>query len=1199
MKITRRFTRKGKNPYEGMRFVSRVSEIRNPDGKIIFHQDNVIVPETWSQIATDILAQKYFRKAGVKQEDGSTGGEQDSRQVFHRLAHTWRIWGEKANYFDTEEDAQAFYDETVYMLARQMSAPNSPQWFNTGLHAVYGITGPAQGHYFVNPETGEVERSGSAYERPQPHACFILSIDDDLVNEGGIIDLVAREARLFKYGSGTGSNFSHIRGLNEPLSGGGVSSGLLSFLKIGDRSAAGIKSGGTTRRAAKMVTLDADHPDIEQYVNWKVNEEYKVASMTTGSRILNRQAKEIIGAIKSFNGAESDRTNPDRNEALRTAIEDAVANEMPGPFLYQLLQLAKQGEASPELTEFNTEWDDEAYLTVSGQSSNNSVRLTREFMQAVLDDGEWELTARTDGSFWKKLKARKLWDMIARSAWSCADPGIQYHSTINEWHTCPADGEIRASNPCSEYMFLDDTACNLASLNLLAFYDREKGAFRTADYIHAIDIWTLILEISVVMAQFPSRAVARRSYDYRTLGLGYANLGTLLMVMGIPYDSEQGRSIAAALSAVLTGEGYAMSARIAAHTGPFSRYAANSEHMLRVIRNHRRASYNVDASEYEGLSVQPVGIDEKFCPPDLLAAARESWDRALELGTKHGYRNAQVTAIAPTGTIGLVMDCDTTGIEPDFALVKYKKLAGGGYFKIINQSIPPALKKLGYSKAESEAIVAYCVGHGTLAGSPVISLDDLRERGFGDTELERVESALKNAFSLDGAFGPWLFTPEFLDTKLHVPEVTWSLPGFNLLRHLGFSADEVAIAEQWACGTMSMEGAPGLKPEHLAVFDTANPSGRKSTRSIRWEAHIGMMAAAQPFVSGAISKTINMANSATVEDVKGAYMMAWRQMLKAIAIYRDGSKLSQPLSSLAVDSDRLAAEILAAQKRIKERTTESKERGKAAVAQTAAPEIAPTKQEPAVVRMREPLPNRRNGYTQKAKIGNHSIFLRTGEYVDGRLGEIFLDMHKEGAAFRSLLNSFAIAVSLGMQYGVPLEEYVDAFVFTRFEPNGVVRGHENIKMVTSVLDFIFRDLALSYLGRTDLVQVSPDDLIATETTRNGHSSGGTEPGTRPTRVKDESRVSVSESDSASGEGRLTLPKVAKNGAESGTNGLAINMSSNGSTKAAAESKRLAQMQLARLKGYEGDPCPTCGHFTLVRNGTCLKCDTCGSTTGCS
>ncbi|HUX12936.1 MAG TPA: adenosylcobalamin-dependent ribonucleoside-diphosphate reductase [Spirochaetia bacterium] len=1206
MKIRRRFTRKGKNPYEGIQFVTRMSEIRNPDGKLIFHLDDVVVPEHWSQIATDILAQKYFRKAGVPEQ----GSEHDARQVFHRLAHTWRLWGERAKYFDSEEDAQAFYDETVFMLARQMAAPNSPQWFNTGLHAVYGITGPAQGHYFVNPETGEVEKSVNAYERPQPHACFILSIEDDLVNEGGIIDLVAREARLFKYGSGTGSNFSHIRGLNEPLSGGGVSSGLLSFLKIGDRSASGIKSGGTTRRAAKMVTLDVDHPDIEQYVNWKVNEEYKVAAMTAGSRVLNRQAKRILSAIDQWSGAEQDRTSPEANTALREAIEEAIYNEMPAPFLYQLLQLARQGEAAQELTQFTTEWDDEAYVTVSGQSSNNSVRLNKEFMKAVLDDGEWELTARTDGSFWKKIKARKLWDMIARSAWSCADPGIQYHSTINEWHTCPADGDIRASNPCSEYMFLDDTACNLASLNLLAFYDRQDASFRMDDYLHAIDMWTLILEISVVMAQFPSKAVARRSYDYRTLGLGYANLGTLLMVMGIAYDSDEGRAIAGALSAVLTGEAYAMSARIAEQVGAFARFEANRDHMLRVIRNHRRAAYNAPETEYEGLSVTPVGIDPAHCPEELLRAAREAWDSAMKLGEKNGFRNAQVTAIAPTGTIGLVMDCDTTGIEPDFALVKFKKLAGGGYFKIINQSIPPALTKLGYSKQQIDEIIAYCVGHGTLKDSPAISLEALSAKGFGDTELAKVESSLKNAFSIDGAFGPWLFDPAFLEKKLGIPEVTWSLPGFNLLRHLGFSADDVSVAEEWACGTMTVEGAPHLLAEHLPVFDTANPSGRKSTRSIQWRAHVGMMAAAQPFVSGAISKTINMPNTATVEDVKGAHMLAWSKMLKAIAIYRDGSKLSQPLSSLAGGSDPYAAEILRAQERVRTRAESGdRQASESGEASHAKKKEVPARQAVLQNHVRESLPNRRKGYTQKAKIGNHSIFLRTGEYADGHLGEIFLDMHKEGAAFRSLLNSFAIAVSLGLQYGVPLEEYVDAFVFTRFEPNGVVRGHDNIKMVTSVLDFIFRDLALSYLGRTDLVQVSPDDLIATETRRDGNGDkAGSDQAAEAVVAEKSTTESVGHGPSAS----TTESTAGKNG----QNGhAAVNGSrprSNRTTGGSAasgpvvvgvapseESKRAAQMQLARLKGYEGDPCPTCGHFTLVRNGTCLKCDTCGSTTGCS
>ncbi len=1217
MKFKRRFTRGKPDPYQGIDWETRVSEIRNPDGEAIFRNNTVTVPSDWSQIATDILAQKYFRKAGVPQEDGSTGGETDAAQVFHRLAHTWRIWGEKAGYFDTDQDAQNFYDEAVYTLAHQMAAPNSPQWFNTGLHAAYGIEGPPQGHYYVNPETGALEKSKNAYERPQPHACFIMNVEDDLVNDGGIIDLVSREARLFKYGSGTGTNFSKIRAKNEPLSGGGVSSGLLSFLRIADRSASGIKSGGTTRRAAKMVTLDVDHPDIEQYVTWKVDEEYKVASMAAGSALLGRHAKAIVEAVESFDGPEADRTNPEMNTALERVITEAVAEEVPSPFLYQLLQLARQGEPAEELTRFTTDWEGEAYNSVSGQSSNNSVRLTAEFMKAVLDDGEWELTSRTDGSFWKKIKARKLWDLIARSAWQCADPGIQYHSTINEWHTCPADGEIRASNPCSEYMFLDDTACNLASLNLMKFYDTEKGFFRMEDYLHAVRLWTVILEISVVMAQFPSKEIAQKSYDYRTLGLGYANIGALLMVMGKPYDSDEGRAITGALTAILTGESYATSALLAKEAGTFPRFAPNKEHMLRVIRNHRRAAYNAPKDEYEGLSITPQAIDPEVCPEDLATEARAAWDRALELGQKYGFRNAQVSVIAPTGTIGLVMDCDTTGIEPDFALVKYKKLAGGGYFKIINQSIPPALEKLSYGKQQIEDIIHYCVGHGSLEGAPGVTVEALREKGFGDTELSALESAMKSAFSLESACGSWLFAEDFLKEKLGLPKATWSLPGFSLLRHLGFSDEEIQAADLYVCGTMCVEGAPHLKEEHLAVFDTANPNGRLGKRSIRWKGHIDMMAAAQPFISGAISKTINMPNNAGVEDVKGAHFLAWQKMLKAIALYRDGSKLSQPLSSLSVHSDPIAAAILAAEQAPKKQPVAADRKG--AAAQSAAPAASggngstPADAAAAILMQgqRRRLPARRGGYTQKAKIAGHSLFLRTGEYSDGSVGEIFLDMHKEGAAFRSLMNSFAIAVSLGLQYGVPLEEYVDAFTFTRFEPNGPVRGHDNIKMATSVLDFIFRDLALTYLGRTDLVQVQPEDLRPTETSARqvsaravakpgrgrGNTSGsasveaGHMSATRPIGFTVDKPVAAADD--------VGVADQSPAGTVSTAPGVTVSVAAPGTAFTASAQPEIDDVQLARIKGYEGDACPTCGHLTLVRNGTCLKCLTCGSTTGCS
>ncbi|MDR1318921.1 MAG: adenosylcobalamin-dependent ribonucleoside-diphosphate reductase [Treponema sp.] len=1162
MKFERFFTRGQTGPYKDIVWEKRKSEIRNPDGKTIFSEETVIVPSFWSQIATDIIAQKYFRKAGVPEDkidewkkwagpcgEGerlpADGAEHDARQVFHRLAYTWMDWGRLNGYFDGEDDAKVFYDETCFMLAHQMAAPNSPQWFNTGLYAVYGIDGPAQGHYYFDPGEGKLKKSGSAYKRPQPHACVILSVDDDLVNEGGIMDLVTREARLFKYGSGTGSNFSRIRALNERLSGGGVSSGLLSFLKIGDRSASAIKSGGTTRRAAKMVTLDADHPDVEKYINWKQEEEHKVASMVTGSLVVKKHFDAIKKALAAFRGPDADRFSAEKNHELTGALRNALGDKIPPAYLYQILRRLEQGEGDMDLAVFSAAWDDEAYNTVSGQSSNNSLRLSDDFMRAVLEDGGWALTGRVTGKTERTVKARKIWDEAARSAWACADPGLQFHTTINDWHTCPAGGEIRASNPCSEYMFLDDTACNLASINLALFYDKKTKIFDIEGYLHAIRIWTTILEISVVMAQFPSPKIAALSWEYRTLGLGYANLGSLLMIMGLAYDSAEARAVAGALSALLSGEAYAQSARMAAALGSFARYGENSGAMLRVIRNHRRACYHAPAEEYEGLHTIPEGIDPVKCPGYLLDAAKQAWDRALKLGEKHGYRNAQVSAIAPTGTIGLLMDCDTTGVEPDFALVKFKKLAGGGYFKIINQSALPALEALGYGSEDIDRIVAYATGRKTFEGAPVINPGSLAARGFSSKALAVVEEAVKNSISLEGIFNPWVLGADFIEKKLKIEKSVFSASAFSLLKHLGFSAADIEAAELYTCGTMGLEGAPGLKKEHYAVFDTATPSGKKGSRSIPWTAHVEMMAAVQPFITGAISKTINMPNGANYEDVKGTYMLAWRRALKAVALYRDGSKLSQPLSSFAPGTDPLADTILGV-----ERTM------------TAQKKSPP----PARRGLRKSLPSRRSGYTQKAKIGGHSIFIRTGEYEDGNLGEIFLDMHKEGAAFRSLLNSFAIAVSLGLQYGVPLDEYVDAFTFSRFEPNGAVQGHDYVKMATSVIDYIFRDLAISYLKRLDLAQVKPEDLLTTGTRNDGFSSA-------PHQALNAKDAPVSPA-----EGRTAGPDGAD------------------SLKTAQLGREIAQ---AKIKGYEGDPCPACGSFTLIRSGTCMKCDTCGGTTGCS
>jgi ribonucleoside-diphosphate reductase alpha chain len=1529
MKVARRFTKEGQSPYAGIQFEPRVSEIKNPDGSTVFRQDGISVPAGWSAVATDILAQKYFRKSGVPQyaPDGKPlldregrpvlGGERDARQVFHRLAGCWMHWGEKYGYFDTPSDARAFYDELCCMLASQVAAPNSPQWFNTGLHYAYGLSGPAQGHYYVDPDTGILTRASSAYERPQPHACqpyhalistpegplpigqivakrlvgfevydgrdegtgttrvvavkengekavfrielkngvaveatgdhlvwaivngvgawrrvdevepgaalclstrtevrrasqeaevdeailvgwlqadgfvgqdglgtdhslavefttidkdeldfivervhrvfegvhyhvrsmetrtpgldihrirlygerlrpfvekygllrssadhavppmilragreaqaaylralfqaqgtvrlrsywarladitfsttsaglahgvqalllnlgiysrvgrgaetresrrtpyvvsiahaeprvrfrdligfvsddkrerletacsdqfagkrlgalreetvvrvecvgvqpvydiqtesgqylsnnvivhncFIQSVADDLVNDGGIMDLWTREARIFKYGSGSGTNFSNLRGENEPLSGGGKSSGLMSFLRIGDRAAGAIKSGGTTRRAAKMVILDLDHPDILNFIRWKVVEEQKVAALVTGSRLTKRRLQAVLGAARTPTGLETD---PRKNPALRSAVREARAAMVPEGYVQRVLQLAGQGVRELDFPEYDTDWDSDAYYTVSGQNSNNSVRVPNAFFDVLARRGQWELKRRTDGRSAGFVPAEQLWDEIAHAAWACADPGVQYDTTINEWHTCPEDGRINASNPCSEYMFLDDTACNLASINLVEFL-REDGSFDVDGFRHACRLWTAVLEISVLMAAYPSPAIAQRSWDYRTLGLGYANMGTVLMRKGIAYDSPEATAICGALTAVMCGEAYATSAEMARDLGPFPGFERNQAAMLRVMRNHRRAAYRAPATEYEALSIAPHGIDPAHCPAPLLQAARETWDRAVALGEQFGYRNAQVTVLAPTGTIGLVMDCDTTGIEPDFALVKFKKLAGGGYFKIINQSLPVALETIGYAPGQIDDIVAYCVGRKTLRGAPAINHDTLRAKGFDDEGLQRIETAIETAFDISFAFNAWTLGEGYIAAHLGLNEAQLAEWNGNLLRALGFTAAEIEAANDYCCGTMTVEGAPHLRPEHLAIFDCANRCGKRGVRFIATEAHIRMMAAAQPFISGAISKTINMPQDATIEDVKWAYDLAWRGMLKAVALYRDGSKLSQPLNSTTDEDDEraVAADVEAVAEKMTERVVTQYLRG------------------------RHRLPDRRKGYTQKAVVGGHKVYLRTGEYEDGQVGEIFLDMHKEGAAFRSLMNCFAIAISLGLQHGVPLEEFVDAFVFTRFEPNGMVKGNDRIKMSTSVIDYVFRELAISYLGRTDLSHVPDEDLRA--------DAIGSKPGEGP----------VVAAPPAAPATPIAAPQV--------TTVRAIVPMSGGSggvtpMPVAPALKSLTAAEMARLKGYEGDPCGECGQFTMVRNGTCLKCITCGTTTGCS
>jgi ribonucleoside-diphosphate reductase alpha chain len=1113
LKFSRRFTKEGVSPFDLFEYDYRTSVIRNPSGEVVFEMNNVEVPKHWSQIATDILAQKYFRKAGVPQPDGSLGRETSSKQVAHRMANCWRVWGERYGYFASEKDAQVFYEELVYSILNQVCVPNSPQWFNSGLYESYGIKGKPQGHYYVDAKDGELKKSTSAYERPQPHACFILSVSDDLVNDGGIMDLWVREARIFKYGSGVGTNFSTIRGEGEKLSGGGTSSGLMSFLKIGDRAAGAIKSGGTTRRAAKMVCLDLDHPEIMDFINWKVEEEKKVGA------------------------------------------------------------LINAGYAS--------DYEGEAYRTVSGQNSNNSVRIPNEFFEKLEKGEDWELKARTDGRVMKKIPSQEVWNQIAYAAWRCADPGTQYDTTINEWHTSPKGGRINASNPCSEYMFLDNTACNLASVNLRRLFDEATQTFDVQGFEYVCRLWTTVLEISVLMAQFPSKDVAQLSYDYRTLGLGYANLGSMLMVMGIPYDSEEARGIAGALTAIMTGIAYKTSAEMASFLGAFPRYKENEEDMLRVMRNHRAAAYDAEEA-YVGLSIKPQGIKAQYCPDYLLSSACKSWDDAVEMGEKFGYRNAQTTVIAPTGTIGLVMDCDTTGVEPDFALVKFKKLSGGGYFKIINQSVPTALAKLGYSEKEIDAIVKYAVGAASLNGAPHINPQSLSEKGFIAEEIKKLDAAMASAFEIAFVFNKYTLGEECLQRLGFTPE-QYNDFEWNLLEALGFDEDQIAEANDYICGTMTVEGAPFLKLEHYPVFDCANKCGKKGERYIHHSGHIRMMAAAQPFLSGAISKTINLPNEAKVEEIAEAYYESWKLGLKACALYRDGSKLSQPLSTKSdkkkKDTTDAAAEETAAavndgpvivdmaKLTVEELLEELSKRVQAS------PDTKLKRQLARIVERRT-LPAKRRGFTQKAKINGQAIFLRTGEYNDGTLGEIFVDLAKEGSTLRSLMNSFAIAISVGLQYGVPLEEFVEKFVFTKFEPSGMV-DHPNIKTTTSIVDFVFRCLAYEYLGRTDLVHVlDKPDVDNTGTDDWDDIPTGLEYEKKTPELSD---VRVVAATSSAQPQKVQRPAQQTAKVESGLDALNY---------------------AAKSMQSDAPACNTCGHIT-IRSGTCYKCLNCGNSMGCS
>jgi len=1158
MKIKRRFTTKGQDVFATVEWEKRSSRITNADGSIVFEMKEAWIPKSWSQLATDIMVSKYFRKAGVPlmDDDGQpvlddngnsvTGSERSARQVIRRLAGCWRAWGEKHGYFDTPDDAEAFCDELVWMMLNQVAAPNSPQWFNTGLNWAYGISGPPQGHWVADALSGRTRPAEDAYSHPQPHACFIQSVGDDLVGANGIMDLWTREARLFKYGSGTGTNFSGIRGEDEPLSGGGRSSGLMSFLKIGDRAAGAIKSGGTTRRAAKMVCLDADHPDIEAFVNWKVREELKVAAMVEGLKALD-------------------------------PTKISLARDMGMQLDY--------------------DFNGEAYQTVSGQNSNNSVRLSHEFMRAVETGDNWNLIRRTDGEVARTLPADDLWGQICRAAWHCADPGLQFDGTINEWHTCPDDGRINASNPCSEYMFLDDTACNLASINLMKFYDAEQRVFDVDGYAHAIDIWTIVLEISVLMAAFPSKAIADKSWTYRTLGLGFANLGAMLMQAGIPYDSLEGRHISGCMSSILTGRAYAMSAQLAGEHGPFDAFDRNRDSMLRVMRNHRRAAMGVarESAEWEGLDVRPVPIDHAMAASpsmhitnadSVLSAAVECWDRAVSLGERHGYRNAQVTVIAPTGTIGLLMDCDTTGVEPDFALTKLKKLAGGGYFKIANQSLHPALLALGYHEDDATAIIRWVMG--TLdIDVPMPSEDGedgrgdtfrdlLVERGYTAEELSAVMDQLPSVFALGMAFNAYSM-PEGVLRKCGVSDIeaAQSDSDFDGLAALGLTPSQAATLNRLICGMQTIEGAPGLKDEHLPVFDCASKCGIEGKRFIHAHGHIKMMAAAQPFISGAISKTINLPNEATETDIADCYRMSWELALKANALYRDGCKLSQPLNTASDDTVLKAEEdkddITAARNEVADEVTTAA----ALTAETSEVTFVERVVEKIIERpMRKRLPDTRQSITHHFNVAGHEGYLTVGKYKDGSPGELFITMSKEGSTIGGLMDSLGTAISVALQYGVPVASLVTKFAHQRFEPQGMTTN-KDIPFAKSLVDYIFRWMGMEFV--------------------DGYreANAPARPSTASIEVKEEAAPRMIDDEHMADAPRSTQKIDGDRRAVTAPVPASVIVNEDGMQPATAQ---LNAAQAAMMG--DAPPCDGCGAIT-VRNGTCYKCMNCGNSMGCS
>ncbi len=1059
MHITRLITDQATDPFAGVTFRKVDVEICSADPAARVCLTDIEVPAQWSYTAAETFVRYYIRRAGVpavltrvKERDvpewlwravpdtaamqalpeaQRTTHETSAKQVFLRLAGAWTYWGVKAGYFDHDTDAQAFHDEVAAMLARQVMAPNSPQWLNNGLFWAYGMAGPAQGHFFGDIETGKLKPSNNAYERPQLHACFLHGVRDELVNEGGIMHLYEREARVFKYGSGAGANLSSIRGAGEGLSGGAATPGLMRFLGIGDKAAGAIHAGGLPRQAGKMVVVDIDHPDVLGFIRWKGEEQYKAAALITGARVMRQHLSGVMAAITQ--GSGEGRFNPQQNAALKAAITRAKRAMIPGSAIERVMAYARQGYRELHIPIYTAEAGSEVFFTVSAHQTKQAVRVTHRFMQAAEDKEKFALRRRTDGSVARHVPAAELFDDIAHAVWATGGPTIHFADTITRAHSCPETDRIRASTPASEYLFLDDTAAPLAVVNLLACADG-RGFLDLDLFAHVVKCATLMLDISISMAQYPSRAMARLTLDTRPIGLGMANFAALLMRMGYAYDSDEARATAAAIAGLLTGEAALVSAELAKELGEFAEFKKNRSHYLKLLAAKRDLVLHGDRQDAPALTSL-----EALPQPELADALKRVWELAYIKAGAYGLRHAQLSCVPPTSTIARVMDCETLGLTPVASLVRFQPQPQGGVRKHLSSHVRYGLGSLGYSPAQMDEMARYVCGHRSLQHASAVSHTALAAHGFGAAELKAIEETLADAADIHAAFDPFVLGERFCREVLKLPAGALHDANFSVLQHLGFSEEEIAEADAYACGMRTLEGAPHLRAEDAAVF----------AAGVSAEAQINLLAAAQQFLTGGIAHTVMLPHATGMETCQELIRQAWRAGLKSLTLMREGAALYDEVAlDTEVTEDADDALVF----------REARASISGSVSQVAAQLVQQFMQG------RRELPLRRNGFTQKAAIGGHTVYLRTGDYEDGQLGEIFLDLPQEPEAYRALASQFARAISIALQYGVPLPAFVEAFTRQQFAPCGPVEGSDVMQEASSLLDYVFRELGAAYLA---------------------------------------------------------------------------------------------------------------------------------------